>query len=95
MRKRVLGEYKFVSEGLPIAVSIYRDQEHFAPFYNIKLPEFEKATLAFLENVKNQILTIVPIKLEVFRNPEQLERVKNTIKARAATLIKELSLIHI
>ena len=81
--------YSFSSDGVTIKVDIKWDKENFVPVYSIKLPEFEEATLAFLEDLRDKLVSLIPIKLETLRDPDSLEQMREKIKRKAAAMIKD------
>ncbi|MCD6371256.1 MAG: CpaF family protein, partial [Candidatus Aenigmarchaeota archaeon] len=53
------------------------------------LPKFEKATLAFLEEVRDKLIELMPIKLEVFRDEQSVKLMRTKIKEKAASIIRK------
>lgn len=89
MEKTQLDRYFIVSDNIRIEVVIYREQSKFVPIYELRAPKLEEATKALLEDVRDKILTTVPIKIELLRDPSSVAVLRKKIKETATTLIKK------
>ena len=72
-----------------VAVSINKEEGKFVPIYTLNLPKLEPATLAFFEDVRDKLISTVPIKLEVLRDPTEFEKIKYVLSNKATELIKK------
>ena len=72
-----------------IAVTIAKQTDKFVPSYILKLPRMEHATLAFLEDVRDKLITKIPIRLESMRDPDEFEKLKNQIAEEASLMVRK------
>ncbi len=89
MAKKILSKYILDVEYSKVSVIIERDSEDFVPKYKLNIPELEQATIAFLENIRNELIEKIPIKLEDIRDPDSFKDLKRTIIKEAKELIKK------
>jgi flagellar protein FlaI len=87
MEKEPIDKYKVVSDGISLEVTIHKRPEKFAPVYDIRVPKLEEATRALLEDTRDKIVTAVPIKVELLRDPASLATLRGRIKEVAHGII--------
>ncbi len=89
MDKIDIAKYTVTVGPISVAVSIYKDPEKFVPVYILKLPKLEPATLAFLEDVRDKLISKIPIKMQELRDPTSFAAVEHKISEEAKKMIKE------
>jgi flagellar protein FlaI len=89
MLSKIVKNYKITLNKVAVGVSILKEPDKYVQTYLLKLPEIGSATLAFLEEVRDKLITAIPIKIENLRNPSSFGRIKNEILEKAEELIKE------
>ncbi|MDD5182458.1 MAG: ATPase, T2SS/T4P/T4SS family [Candidatus Nanoarchaeia archaeon] len=88
MEKAEVDRYNVMLDNIPIEVSIRKEPDEFTLIYSISLPTFEEASMALIEELRDRIITTIPVKLEVLRDPVALEETRKKIKAEATKLLK-------
>lgn len=84
-----IDKYTVVSDNIKVEVLIYKDPSKFVPTYEIHLPKLEDATKALLEDTRDKILGIAPIKIELLRDPASLQALRTKIKEVARDLLRK------
>ena len=88
MRKD-MSDYTIKVGSVKVGVSIYKEPGKFVPTYVLNLPKLEPATRAFLEDIRDKLISKVAIKLEALRDPKSFNAVRNKIYEESKKLIKE------
>ena len=88
MEKAEVDRYNVMLDNIPIEVSIRKEHNEFTLIYSISLPVFEQASMALLEELRDRIITTIPVKLETLRDPVALEETRKKIKAEAMKMLK-------
>ncbi len=55
-------EYSFVSDGIPVKIKITRREGEFVPLYLVEVPKVDEKTRAIMEEVREKLITKVPIR---------------------------------
>ncbi|MCD6547352.1 MAG: CpaF family protein [Nanoarchaeota archaeon] len=85
----ILDKYVIKHDQVRVGISIYKEPDKFVPTYHLMLPKLERATLAFLEDVRDKLIARVPIRIDDLRDPSSLEAIKKRIFNEAQEIIKE------
>ena len=89
MLSKIVKKYKIILNGVAVGVSISKESDKYVKTYRLKLPEIGSATLAFLEEVRDKLISSTPIKIENLRDPLSFDKLKNKILEDAKGIIKE------
>jgi len=89
MTENQIDKYAVISDNIRIDVLIRREPTKFVPVYEIYVPKLEEATKALLEDTRDKVLSTVPIKIELLRDPYSLALLRTKIKDAARILIKK------
>lgn len=88
MVKVEVDKYTFLSDSTLVEVNILKDSDRYTLVYHINLPKIEDASRALLEDIRDKILSSVPIKLEALKDPVAMESVRSKIKGQAEKLVR-------
>ena len=89
MLSKIVKKYKIILNGVAVGVSIFKEPDKYVKTYVLNLPEIGSATLAFLEEIRDKLISTIPIKMENLRDPVSFGKVKKQILEKANELIKE------
>lgn len=93
MSKKIIEEYKIKADNLSVTVEI-SGGEGLSKIYSIKIPEITKATLALLNEIKNQLIIDVKITTSEIIDPKVIDKLKKKFSVRASEiLLKKLTKI--
>lgn len=83
-KKRIIEQYEFDSDGLPVVIKIFSDPDEFVPIYTISIPSISKNTEIILEKIRKELIKEVNLGVvNITSNKEENlaeERFKDTIK---------------
>ena len=82
-------EYTINAESIKIKVTIRKEPGKFVPVYILSLPRLEPATIAFLEDIRDELISKVPIKMEFLMDPVSFNALKAKLSDEARKLIKK------
>jgi flagellar protein FlaI len=85
---KILQKYKVCSEGIEVEVEIKRVKD-FVPYYELKLPEIAKGTLALLDKVRADLLAEIPLKMSEITDMTKLEAIKKKFYEKCFQLLKK------
>ena len=86
---KVLEKYNLTKDNVTGSVSIVEEPKEFVMLYNMDIPKFEPATLAYLEEVKTKLLQIVSIKPAEAVDPKVSIILKQRFLDKARELLKK------
>lgn len=85
--EKVYETYEIEAEGVPVKISII--EKDFLPFYKLNVPDFNVATLALLDEIKEKLIGEIEVTKTEFLDPEIMDELKEQFKAEARDLINE------
>ncbi|MCW1301162.1 MAG: ATPase, T2SS/T4P/T4SS family [Candidatus Nanoarchaeia archaeon] len=89
MAEKVIEEYSFDSDGIPVKVKIVQKPAEFTPLYLLELPKLDEEKRKILDDVKERLITKVPVRgYEVF-DRSTMENLKRNFYYMAINLITE------
>ncbi len=84
---KVIEEYKISYEFIVAKVKIFKLPNEFVPIYSLQLPEIEKATRIILDEIKDELVSEVPLLENV--DLQTYEKIKREFFEKAKNKIKE------
>ena len=92
MIKDLFEKYFVASDKVRMEVNIGRSLEEFVPLYFLKIPTLEKGTSILLENIKDTVVSEMPIKVSEMMDSKTLEKLKEKLFSKCLELMeKQLS----
>jgi len=88
MIKDVFEKYFVTSDKVRMEVEIGRSPEEFVPIYFLKIPKLEKGTLILLEDIKNDVISEMPIKVSEMLDPKTLKKLKDKLITKCLDLME-------
>ncbi len=89
MTDNILDNYSVSADKVRMNVEIQRKPKEFVPIYNLKVPKVEKGTLVLLDNIKDTIISKIPIKVVELLNPKTFENLKHRFLAKSIELMEK------
>ncbi len=81
--------YEVEADNVPAQIRITDETDDYVPRYFISRPEIDKATEAFLEQVRTRLIDEVQLSTEEFVDTSELEGVKEKFRSKADSIIDE------
>ncbi len=89
--EKLLEKYIVSADKVSMDVEIMRDPSEFVPIYHLKSPALEKGTLILLENIKDKVISEIPIRVSELMDPRSLEGLKKRFLSKCVEVMdKEL-----
>ncbi len=80
VKEKILKEYKFKSNGLPIKVRILMKKGNISPVYDIKLPALKSGTKIMLNHVIEEIVEELKLNSKELTNQKETSKIKESIE---------------
>lgn len=74
--KKLLDSYIVLADKVPARVTIWNVRDEVVPIYEIVIPKVEKATLAILESISDQLATKVPMETDDIIDTKKADELK-------------------
>lgn len=84
----IIEQYQLDRGKLKINVNIIRD-ENSNLIYNLELPSFKKPTLAFLDEIKNNLVSEITLTSREILDPKIAEEIRERFRKMASSLLEE------
>jgi len=84
---KLIDSYNVIADQVPAKVNIWDIKDDNIPLYEIIMPEIAKATEAFLEDLKDELATKVPIEIEDVTDSKKIELLKKQFFLEAKKII--------
>lgn len=79
--------YEIVCDSVKAKVKIFDKEDEFVPVYEMKLPAFSEATMSIMDDIRNELITVVPVKVQEMLDPREMESVKKKFFSKAVELV--------
>ncbi|MFH1978463.1 MAG: ATPase, T2SS/T4P/T4SS family [Candidatus Aenigmatarchaeota archaeon] len=89
MKNEVLETYQLVIDDVPAKITIKKSVTDFVPLYELIFPQIETATIAVLDEIREEMLSHIMVKTAEILDPEELTKLKKSFIDKSAPLIKE------
>jgi len=89
MIENVFEKYSLTADRVTMDVEIGRAPEEFVPLYVLKMPKLEKGTLILMEDIKDTVVSEMPIKITELLDPKTLEDLKQRLYAKCLELMEK------
>jgi len=90
MKEKIIKEYTFLSNGLPIKVRIKREEGRPSLLYDIVLPELKQGTKAILSHAMKEIVEELRLTPEELISQKETLKIKDSIKEEIKEKIRNL-----
>ncbi len=89
MKKKILGKYSLSSGKVKFHVQILQMPEEFVPIYKMEIPQLEKGTILMLDDIKDHVISQIPIKITELMNPKSLLDLKRKFYEKSLELMEK------
>jgi flagellar protein FlaI len=89
MTKKILDKYSVSADRVTMDVQIEFRPEEFVPVYCLKTPTLEKGTLVLLDNIKDGVISEIPIKVSELLDPKTLDLLKMRFLSKCMELMEK------
>jgi flagellar protein FlaI len=87
--EKFLDKYVLSSDKVRLEVEIVQSDKEFVPIYRVKIPHLEKGTVLMLEDIKDTVISKIPIKVNELMNPKSLEDLKRKFYVKSLELMEK------
>jgi len=88
-KEKILDKYVLSSDKIRLDVEIVRSPDEFVPVYKLKIPKLERGTVVMLEDIKDTVISQIPIRVTELLNPKSLENLKRKFYVKSLELMEK------
>lgn len=89
LNKKILEEYDFDSDDMPIHISIYKVDNEFVPIYDVSIASISKTTQMILEQIRRKLIREVSLGMVDITNLKDSSVVEDKFKQTISILIEK------
>jgi len=89
MKEERLDKYVLSSDKVRMDVDIIQPPYEFVPVYTLKIPKLERGTVVMLEDIKDTVISQIPIKINELMDPKSLEDLKRKFYIKSMELMEK------
>ncbi len=87
--RKLIDAYVVISDKVPAQIHIWDDKAEAVPIYEISFPHVGKATLALLENLRDELALKIPVEVENIIDANKAEELKQEFFQRIKEVVKQ------
>jgi flagellar protein FlaI len=89
MERTEIESYQMIVDEVPATIKIIHDPAEFVPIYQMIFPEVEVATAAFLDSIRENLISELKIEPEEIMTAKELNQLKEEFSEKALKLIRK------
>jgi flagellar protein FlaI len=89
MEGRILDKYTVIAQKVRADIEVLSTPQDFVPIYHVRMPKLEEATLVLLEEVKDNLISLMKFKVTEFTDPSSFEGLKEKFFNKSIELIEK------
>ncbi len=89
MEERILDKYTILAEKVRADIEVLSTPQDFVPIYRVRMPKLEEPTLVLLDKIKDDLVSVMRIKITELTDPNSFEGLKEKFYNKAIELIEK------
>ena len=89
MEEKIIDKYSIIAEKVRADVVIKVTSKDFVPIYDVRMPKLEKATNILLEEIRDELITMMRIKVTELMDPSTFKETKDKFYSKSLELLEK------